>query len=251
MGNRTNLRQESGLSSESVTSWFNRLNQLRRSESSLYGGGNIISLSGALDEANIDTILVNDQIATISGSTFTINDLTLNPGANEVTLKATDYAGNSTQTSLNITLDETAAALYTYDADGNLTAKSLEGTSWNYSWDSENRLIKAASSLGKNIEYGYYEDGMLGVKKMLSSFDTSSNTRYYIYDGIHCIAEYDGDKGFIKEYIYGPEIDEVLCAIDEYSSARYYHQDALQSVAAVTDSFRNKIAAYKYDVPLA
>ena len=113
-----------------------------------------------------------------------------------------------------------------------------------YSWDAENRLINAASSLGKNIEYTYYEDGMLGKKKTISSSDTV----YYIYDGIHCIAEYDGSNGFIKEIIYGPQIDEVLCTIDEYSTARYYHQDALQSVVAITDGFRNKIASYEYDV---
>ncbi len=244
LGNRTNFRQDTSLNTEFITSEFNQLNQLTRSESSIYGGGNIISLSGVWDDANIDSVFVNNQIAAISGNTFTINDLALNFGANEVTIDAIDYAGNSTQTSLNITLDGTASAVYNYDLDGNLITNSLKGTTWNYSWDAENRLIKAASSLGKNIEYSYYEDGMLGSKKNLSS----SDTRYYIYDGIHCIAEYDGANGFIKEYIYGPQIDEVLCSIDEYSSARYYHQDALQSVAAITDSFRNKIAAYEYDV---
>ncbi len=89
---------------------------------------------------------------------------------------------------------------------------------------------------------------MLGFKKNLASQSAIPNTRYYIYDGIHCIAEYDGSNGFIKEIIYGPQIDEVLCAIDDYSSAYYYHQDALQSVVAVTDGFRNKIATYGYDV---
>ncbi len=240
MGNRTNF----SLNTEFITSQFNTLNQLDRSESSIYGGGNIISLSGILDDANIDTVFVNNHIATISGNTFTIDDLALDFGVNEITLEAADYAGNITQTSLNITLDSTASAVYDYDLDGNLISNSVRGTTWTYSWDSENRLIKAASSLGKNISYAYYEDGMLGFKKNLSS----SDTRYYIYDGIHCIAEYDGSNGFIKEIIYGPQIDEVLCAIDDYSSAYYYHQDALQSVVAVTDGFRNKIATYGYDV---
>ncbi|MCK5493316.1 MAG: RHS repeat protein, partial [Candidatus Omnitrophica bacterium] len=226
LGNRTNFRQDTSLNTEFITSQFSTLNQLTRSESSLFGGGNIISLSGLWDDQNIDSILVNNQIATISGDTFTIDDLSLNFGANEITLEAIDYAGNSTQTSLDITLDSTASAVYNYDPDGNLITNSLQGTTWNYSWDEENRLIQAASSLGKNIEYSYYEDGMLGSKKILSSANTSADMRYYIYDGIHCIAEYDGENGFIKEFIYGPQIDEVLCSVDESSSAHYYHQDA-------------------------
>jgi len=104
-----------------------------------------------------------------------------------------------------------------------------------------NKLINASSSLGKSIDYVYYEDGNLGFK-------TSQDTTKYIYDGIHCIAKYDQDNNLINEIVYGPQIDEVLCSIDSSDTAHYYHQDTLQSVVAITDGFANKSAVYEYDV---
>ncbi|MBU1043186.1 MAG: RHS repeat-associated core domain-containing protein [Candidatus Omnitrophica bacterium] len=72
--------------------------------------------------------------------------------------------------------------------------------------------------------------------------------RSHLYDGIHCIAKYDQDNNLINEIVYGPQIDEVLCSIDNSDTAHYYHQDALQSVTVITDGFANKSATYEYDV---
>ncbi|MBU1043190.1 MAG: hypothetical protein KJ915_02185 [Candidatus Omnitrophica bacterium] len=216
VGNRTNLMKTSSLESENIIAQFNQLNQLNSWSSSLLAGGNIISLSGTLADANIDIITVNDQIATMDTDTFTINDLALNPGLNTLNINAQDRAGNSAQANLDITLDNTASAVYGYDLDGNLISNSVNGTTWNYNWNAENKLINASSSLGKSIDYTYYEDGNLGSK-------TSQDTTKYIYDGIHCIAKYDQDNNLINEIVYGPQIDEVLCSIDSSDTAHYYH----------------------------
>ena len=138
-------------------------------------------------------------------------------------------------------MNNTVNAVYAYDLDGNLISNSVNGTTWNYNWNAENKLIKASSSLGKSIDYTYYEDGNLGSK-------TSQDTTKYIYDGIHCIAKYDQDNNLINEIVYGSQIDEVLCSLDNVDTAHYYHQDALQSVTVITDGFGNKSAAYEYDV---
>ena len=52
----------------------------------------------------------------------------------------------------------------------------------------------------------------------------------------------------INEIVYGSQIDEVLCSLDNVDTAHYYHQDALQSVTVITDGFANKSAIYEYDV---
>jgi Rhs family protein len=52
----------------------------------------------------------------------------------------------------------------------------------------------------------------------------------------------------LKEYVYGPNVDEVLCAQTPAGGVAYYHQDALQSVTALTDGFANKVVSYEYDV---
>jgi hypothetical protein len=56
------------------------------------------------------------------------------------------------------------------------------------------------------IDYGYYDDGNLAFRQ------DSSGKVVYVYDGIHCIAEYDESGALLKEYVYGPNVDEVLCA---------------------------------------
>ena len=241
VGNRINFTQITSLETETINSQFNQLNQLNSWSSSLLAGGNIISLSGTLADANIDSITVNDQIATMGTDTFTINDLALDPGLNTLNVFAIDKAGNTSQANLDITLDNTVSAVYGYDLDGNLISNSLQGTTWNYNWDAENKLINARSSLGKTIDYVYYEDGNLGSK-------TSQDSTKYIYDGIHCIAKYDASNQLINEIVYGPQIDEVLCSLDNVDTAHYYHQDALQSVTVITDGFANKSASYEYDI---
>lgn len=173
--------------------------------------------------------------------TFTINDLALDPGLNTLNVSAIDKAGNTSQANIDITLDTSASAVYNYDLDGNLISNSLQGTTWNYNWDAENKLIKACSSLGKTIDYVYYADGNLGSR-------TVQDTTKYIYDGIHCIAKYNTSNQLINEIVYGPQIDEVLCSIDSSDTAHYYHQDALQSVTVITDGSANKSAEYEYDV---
>ncbi|MDD5745635.1 MAG: RHS repeat-associated core domain-containing protein [Candidatus Omnitrophica bacterium] len=128
----------------------------------------------------------------------------------------------------------------------------LAGTTWTYTWNAENKLIRAASSSGKVIDYGYYDDGNLAFRQ------DSSGKVVYVYDGIHCIAEYDETGGLLKEYVYpvspagngasGPNVDEVLCTLESSGGVSYYHQDALQSVVVLTDGFANEVVSYEYDI---
>jgi len=73
----------------------------------------------------------------------------------------------------------------------------------------------------------------------------------YVYDGDHCIAEYDGNNNLRRKYIYGPGVDEPICmgeATGAYAGTYYYHFDALGSVVALTNSSGNTVQVYEYDV---
>jgi len=77
------------------------------------------------------------------------------------------------------------------------------------------------SSCGRRIAKAY--DGVTVVK--------------YLYDGDHCIAEYDpGAPG--RKYIYGPGVDQPVCMIDvnDSNAVYYYHYDGLGSVVALSDA---------------
>jgi hypothetical protein len=55
----------------------------------------------------------------------------------------------------------------------------------------------------------------------------------YVYDGDHCIAEYDAYGNVKRKYIYGPGVDQPISMIEAsagYAGTYYYHFDGLGSV---------------------
>ena len=52
----------------------------------------------------------------------------------------------------------------------------------------------------------------------------------YLYDGDHCIAEYDGEDQLLRKYIYGPGVDQPVCMIDvnDSNAVYYYLYDGLE-----------------------
>ncbi|MBM4028344.1 MAG: hypothetical protein FJ280_23565, partial [Planctomycetes bacterium] len=66
----------------------------------------------------------------------------------------------------------------------------------------------------------------------------------YVYDGDHCLAEYDAGGNLKRKYLYGPCVDEPICMIESsgtYAGTYYYHFDALGSVVALTNSSGNTV----------
>ncbi|MDI6451757.1 RHS repeat-associated core domain-containing protein [Anaerobaca lacustris] len=73
----------------------------------------------------------------------------------------------------------------------------------------------------------------------------------YLYDGDHCIAEYDGDDTLLRKFVHGPSIDEPICMIEaagSYAGTYYYHYDTLGSVVALSDADGETVQVYEYDV---
>ncbi|MBM4026107.1 MAG: hypothetical protein FJ280_11980, partial [Planctomycetes bacterium] len=98
-----------------------------------------------------------------------------------------------------------------------------------------NRLEYAYDAFGRRIEKKY--DGRTILQ--------------YVYDGDHCIAEYDAGGNLKRKYLYGPGVDEPICMIESsgtYAGTYYYHFDALGSVVALTNTSGNTVQVYEYDV---
>ncbi len=66
----------------------------------------------------------------------------------------------------------------------------------------------------------------------------------YFYDGARIIEENSAVGP--ATYVYGHDLDELL-TMDRDGQSFYYHQDALLSVVAVTDSSANVKERYAYD----
>jgi RHS repeat-associated protein len=95
------------------------------------------------------------------------------------------------------------------------------------------------------VEYGYYDNGNRAWKRVTEPGQEPVVT-HYVHDGIHVIAEYDGEGELLKEYVYSDNIDEVL-NIKDGSTHSYPIQDGLNSVVKVTDSLGAEVAAYEYE----
>jgi len=122
------------------------------------------------------------------------------------------------------------AVSYTYDANGNVTARGSDS----FSWDYENRLT-AATVGGTNYTYSYRGDGLR------NSATTGGATTTFTWDinaGLPVILD-DG-----SQYIYG----NGLIAQVAGANTSYYLSDGLGSVLATTDASGNVVNTYTYDV---
>ncbi len=116
---------------------------------------------------------------------------------------------------------------YFYDNNGNLT----NAGAYTYEYDPENRLLVIKLSGTPVASYNYDALGRRISKTVGASIIN------YCYDGDQVIAEYDGSGTLLRKYIYGPGIDEPICMVvpgETEDTTYFYHQDALGSVAALS-----------------
>jgi RHS repeat-associated protein len=201
-------------------------------------------------DKNVESVTVNGMIATIEGETYSMEDLTLQPGENAVQVVAVDKAGNETVETFTLFFDPRARATYRYDLNGNLIQKTERGVVWRYEWDAENRLVRVRKATTEGaesteIEYAYYDNGNRAWKRVTEPGQEPVVT-HYVHDGIHVIAEYNGEGTLLKEYVYSGNIDEVL-NIKDGTENLFLHQDGLNSVVAVTDADGERVASYNYE----
>ncbi|OGV33631.1 MAG: hypothetical protein A2020_11095 [Lentisphaerae bacterium GWF2_45_14] len=93
---------------------------------------------------------------------------------------------------------------FTYDNDGNL----LTDGRFTYTWNGENRLIKAEYS-DTRIEFTYDYMGRRTNKKLYINNVLSSELKF-IYDGWNLVAEYDGSNTLLNSYLWGEDLSGSL-----------------------------------------
>ena len=98
------------------------------------------------------------------------------------------------------------AAVPTYDADGNM----LTHGDWTYTYNAENRLVKAESDdvkvecdydyMGRRIWKKVYDKGLLGLDWSLNEH------RRFVYDGYKLVAEFDAlnSDALLANYLWQP-----------------------------------------------
>lgn len=249
MGNRLTEQQDVFTPSQTSTitsGVFNGVNQLTGQNPS----GNVpVQFKGKVNEAATVTVngqnaqVMPDQTSATGGRIFSAT-VSLPTGNNTVTVTAEDFGagsgphhgGNETSQDYSLTVAAGAARTFTYDDNGNCTAKG----NVTYEWDAEDRLV-AINNGTLRSEFTY--DGFGRRVKIVEKNNGSvTSTKQFLWVGTQIAEERDGNnqvqarfcaEGYIR---YTPD-----------ASPRYYTRDHLGNVREVTDSGGNVRARYDYD----
>ena len=144
-----------------------------------------------------------------------------------------------------------ASQVPTYDADGNMT--SYNG--WTYTWNGENRLIRAENS-DTLVEMAYDYMGRRIEKKVSSkgvlSFYSWSLEKHYkfAYDGYKLIAIYDAanNNALLMTFTWQPESVglDVPVSMTCDGNTYYYVMDGNKNVTGLLDQAGTRVAEYVY-----
>jgi RHS repeat-associated protein len=124
------------------------------------------------------------------------------------------------------------------DYNGNTTSYVGIG----YSYDEENRLYQATPQEGNFLGQYFYD----AFGRRVSKIDNLRIQTFYYYDGWRTIEERWSAGLAPATYVFGNYLDEAL-TMDRGGATYYYHQNALWSTFALTDSNGKGVEGYQYD----
>ena len=140
------------------------------------------------------------------------------------------------------------AVVPTYDADGNMLTNGV----WSYTWNGENRLIKAENAAsGMKLEFDYDYMGRRIYKKVYEN-NTLVKHLKFVYDGYKLIEEFDGLNGdaLVRRYVWQSEdfmLDVPVSVYDAAGNKTYfYHTDANKNITELSDENGGIVAHYEY-----
>ncbi len=226
-GNR--ISQQIGNQITSAT--HNNANQI----TSTAGGGKLLVAGNTNKPARVT---VNSKPATVTPPPQNLYQawIDVTPGANTITVAATDYAPtpNTNTKSWSVNVTGGTARSFSYDTNGNTLSDSLR----TYRWDAEDRLVKITQ--GVNV----YEFTYDGLSRKVAEKVNGTMTRRWLWDGAQIAEERDVAGTTIKKRYYG-QGEQRLGGTD--AGNYYYTRDHLGSIREMTDSTAAVRARYDYD----
>ena len=191
---------------------------------------------------------VNDELAEVAGSNYWASTVLsdLSQATQTVIAVMGDEAGNVGRATNIWTLTIITNAAYTHDAAGNVTdiAFNSNHTVLALDWNSQYQLLSVSNASEAIESYTYDPFG----RRLTTSGD--GETILHAYDGVHCIADLDEDGDLVRNYTFGPGIDNPL-AMTVFSATETntycYLTDHLGNVLALADGDGHVVERYEYD----
>ncbi len=164
---------------------------------------------------------------------------TTTPGSTIQQDKRYTYNTRNQLTVVNDLVTPANDAQYTFDANGNQTSKTQNGSVTSYIYDIKDQLIRVSQNSANLGLFSYDYQGHRIVKDMGGSIVR------YAYDGNSVLVETDITGQTIAKFDYGP--DRLLSMNHATEGRAYYLFDALGSVSNLTNTQGGIQARYQYD----
>jgi RHS repeat-associated protein len=194
--------------------------------------GGALAFRGTLSEAA--TVTIAGKPAAVTGSNAFSGTAPVPAGTSQVTVQATDAAGN-VRTNVYQVTQTGPTKTFTYDPNGNLTGDGSK----TYEWDAANRLTAVKQGGSTLASFTYDGNGRRATKT------ASGTTTTYVYDGAQFLEERPS-AGATKRHVYGPGIDQPLAQVSG-GATTYSVADHLGSVVRATDQAGAPTLTREYD----
>lgn len=158
-----------------------------------------------------------------------------------------DAAGNTSQATNTSILSVITNSSVQYNAAGCVT--NITGTGPGYTktvglaWNSQYQVTAITTNGGLAGSYKYDAQGRR------SWAIENGTTNWFVYDGIHVVADLDSSGGLARSYVWGPGIDNLLSMTTYGGTTNTFYalKDHLGSILALTDGSGNIVESYRYD----
>ncbi|MBM4164970.1 MAG: RHS repeat-associated core domain-containing protein [Lentisphaerae bacterium] len=184
----------------------------------------------------------------MTGSNFTAALTARTLGTQTVIVAISDAAGNVGVATSAFVRTAFTSGEYSADAAGCVTQTVYRGPSCReertLTWDAQYRLTAAATSGAPAESYGYDPLG----RRMWT--EAGGVTNFHLYDGAHLLADLDVTGGVVRNYVYGPEIDEMVAMTihtGDVPRTFYALRDHQNTVWAWVDESGDVVESYDYD----
>ncbi|MEZ5330528.1 MAG: RHS repeat-associated core domain-containing protein [Thermoanaerobaculia bacterium] len=162
------------------------------------------------------------------------------PGGTPLVDRTLAYNTRNQLTTVTDHLDPAASATYSWDPNGNQTAKTVATTTTTFTFDLRDRLVQVTQGASLLGRYAYDFQDLRTYK------ETPTDTLGYVYDDQSVLLQTDAATGTtVAKYDYGP--DRLLSLDGATHGRQYYLHDALGSVVDLTHPDGTLAARYQWD----
>ena len=148
--------------------------------------------------------------------------------------------------SLALTLDPDASSRYSYNRNGQLVSRSIDGRQTLFSYDALGHIDQITQPDGTQRFFSYDADG----RRTQEAKEPHTCGTQFLYDGFNVLLERDGVGKTTARNVWGLSLGGGIGGLlsrQDSGKTLYYHYDGSGNVIELTDSSAAVVQRYTYD----